>query len=754
MKQNKMKIAVAAMFFALCVMLLNSNTVNAESGFQDLSQDEIVADMGAGWNLGNQLEASIENGVQGETVWGNPTITKAALTAVKNAGFNTVRIPVSWLAKIGPAPNYTIDSSWLNRVQEVVDYAIDQDMYVILDLHNDGSISVDGSWILTNASDQAEIKNKLGIVWGQIASRFADYDEHLIFESMNEIGAESGNSEAEIRSAIDLINQYNQVIVDSIRQSGGNNNKRWILVPGWSTNIDYTAGDYGFTVPTDNYRASSIPSSQKRIMISVHYYTPWEFAGQLDGEVTRWGDVEEGTITWANETYMKNQFKKMYDAFVTNGYPVVIGEYGAVDKAFLDSKNADSRAYFAHSVCKYSKEYGCVPVYWDNGSNGDYGMALFNRQNGYSVTQARILGAIMYYYGSESSAKLSMNSGNLSMELGDSPEQLNVSINPSSSKDWIEYSSSNEAVATVDHYGRVAAKGIGTAVITASINGDSVSCNVTVSAPSVCRLKLYMQNSANWTTSASDAFVSVTGNGTYTLSISGTREEMSSVTLLYIQDVVAYLGASSPSKINSANIQVNSVKVNGQSCTLSGSSSSYNSSSGGLYINLINTWGQSCIQNITPVSGSDGVSFSGINYQDDNTLQVEFALSNVVLANTAQAQETILFEGNTTSYSTADAAWLMDAADNDTVNITYKCTVEEHAGWGILGWGATVDGEWADGTAYTADSSNPLEEKTVSVSVAALKNSLGITGSSNVTYLSLSGYNGGVLTKLSISSND
>ena len=373
----------------------------SNSTFENLNQSQITAAMGAGWNLGNQLEAAV-GGTPSEINWGNPVINENLIKAVKKAGFSSIRIPVSYLSKIGSAPNYTIDSSWLNRVQEVVDMCIDNDLYAIINIHGDGYTTIDGGWLLCAGYDQTTIKAKYKACWQQIATRFKGYDEHLIFESMNEeFDGTYGNPGA---TAYANINAYNQIFVDTVRQTGGNNAKRWLLLPGWNTNIDYTAGNYGFVLPTDNYRSSEIPSGEKRIMISVHYYDPWDFCGQEDGNKTQWGSVANNSSkvpSWGDESYMRSQFKKMYDKFVAQGYPVVIGEYGSIDKSNYDSNNAKCREEFARKVCYYSDMYGLIPVYWDNGYNGQYGFGLFNRST-YQVTQQRIINAIMEIYGGSS----------------------------------------------------------------------------------------------------------------------------------------------------------------------------------------------------------------------------------------------------------------------------------------------------------------------------------------------------------------
>jgi endoglucanase len=374
--------------------------VKAASSFDDLDQTEIVEAMGAGWNLGNQLEASVD-GTPYETAWGNPTITQDLIDAVKTAGFDTVRIPVSYLNKIGSAPDYTIDSTWLDRVQEVVDMCIDNDMFVIINIHGDGYNSVSGSWLLCNGSDQTTIKAKYEAVWEQIANRFADYDEHLIFESMNE--EFDGTYGTPNTTYYDNINDYNQIFVDTVRNTGSNNAKRWLLIPGWNTDIWYTAGDYGFELPTDNYRSSDISSN--RIMISVHYYSPWEFCGNESSDVTQWGDSATDSskvASWGDESYLQSAFSTMYQTFVANGYPVVIGEYGSIDKSEYDSVNTTCRAEFASKVCSYADSYGMIPVVWDNGYTGTYGFGLIDRTT-YEVTEPEIIAAINAVYPSDNS---------------------------------------------------------------------------------------------------------------------------------------------------------------------------------------------------------------------------------------------------------------------------------------------------------------------------------------------------------------
>lgn len=344
-----------------------------------------------GWNLGNQLEAN-SDGTPSETAWGNPVITEKLIKQVKAQGFKSIRIPVSYLSKIGAGPDYTIDSKWLDRVQEVVDMCIDNGLYAIINVHGDGYYSIKGGWLLCAepASEQETIKAKYEKVWEQIANRFKNYDDHLVFESMNEVYDGSyGNPNPEYYNNI---NAYNQIFVDTVRKAGGNNNSRYLLIPGWNTDINFTTGDCN----TYTMEAKFVIPNDSRIMISVHYYTPWEFCGE-EGYDTfyKWGDsVKKFVKPRQSETLVNRQFDKLYNAFIKNGYGVVIGEYGSNDKTSKDKSNTTYRAYFAEYVNYAAHQRNIVTVYWDNGYNGNHGFGLFDRTK-CTVTQPEIIKGII-----------------------------------------------------------------------------------------------------------------------------------------------------------------------------------------------------------------------------------------------------------------------------------------------------------------------------------------------------------------------
>lgn len=434
------------------------------TSFEDLNQSQIVEAMGPGWNLGNQLESVTDN-VPEETNWGNPVITEKLIQSVKAAGFKSIRIPVSYFAKIDDDKDYTIDSKWLDRVQEVVDYCIKNDLYAVINIHGDGYNTIDGGWLLCNGKNQTEIKNKYQKVWKQIAERFKNYDEHLLFESMNE--EFDGSYSEPNKEYYQNINDYNQIFVDTVRKTGNNNTKRWLIIPGWNTNIDYTAGDYGFKLPTDQYRDKSIDKEEQRIMISVHYYSPWDFCGGENGVITQWGneaDDPSKTSTTCDETYMKNQLNLMKTTFADKGYPVFIGEYGSIDKTSYDSENEYYRAYFARKLCRLSRKNGCIPMYWDNGYNGVHGFGLFDRTT-CEVTQPVIIDAIMEGFGQKASQNSTL---------------MSVRLYVSDSKYWTTIQSDNTA--------RITKKG---GTYTLKLNGDKdMLSNITTIALKDCDVEL------------------------------------------------------------------------------------------------------------------------------------------------------------------------------------------------------------------------------------------------------------------------
>ncbi len=289
--------------------------------------------MGNGINLGNTLEACDNNvGIKTnaplsyETYWGQPKTTQTMIDGMKAAGFDTIRIPVAWMTNATHLyeGDYTIDAGYMDRVEEVVRYARKAGMYVIINDH------WDGGWYGMFGSESAETRalamEAYKGMWQQIAERFRDYSDYLIFESANEeLGGRFDEnsplycSDSVVTYLTDderyaLTNEINQTFVDVVRATGGNNATRFLLIAGYSTNIDQTCDDR-FQMPKD--------TADSKLMVSVHYYDPWSYCGASSAaSATKWGKVSD-------YEYLDQQLAKM-TKFTEAGYGVVIGEYGAL----------------------------------------------------------------------------------------------------------------------------------------------------------------------------------------------------------------------------------------------------------------------------------------------------------------------------------------------------------------------------------------------------------------------------------------
>ena len=331
-------------------------------GNMDITAAELASEMTIGWNVGNSLDAMGE-GINSETGWGNPKISEALIRSVKEAGFNTLRIPVTWQGHYGEAPDYKIDDEWLARVKEVVDYAIENDMYAIVNVHHDGA-DTDTSWLTPVPDDEEAMVGQFTKIWEQIAEYFKDYDERLIFAGMNEFHHGYGNPTA---AYLALTDRLNQTFVDTVRASGGNNEQRILIVQGYNTNGEHTLK---MTVPTD--------SAANKLMVEFHFYDPYTYALQGNGD---WGVNGVKKDNWGQEDWVDNIFGRAKKQFVDNGIPVVIGEYGAV---LNKDGNDDFRRYYIEYVTKAAKENGLLPIYWDNGYDGTNGegFAIFDRATG------------------------------------------------------------------------------------------------------------------------------------------------------------------------------------------------------------------------------------------------------------------------------------------------------------------------------------------------------------------------------------
>jgi aryl-phospho-beta-D-glucosidase BglC (GH1 family) len=331
---------------------------------------QIAANIRLGWNLGNTLEA-----IGGETAWGNPQATQALIDKVKQSGFNAVRIPCSW-DQYANASTAQIQAQWLDRVKQVVQYCINDGLYVILNIHWDGGW-LDGN-ITTRA--QASVNAKQKAFWEQIATKMRDFDEHLLFASANEPPVDNATQ-------MNILLSYHQTFVNAVRSTGGRNSYRVLVVQGPSTNISKTYTLMN-TLPTDQVA--------NRMMMEVHYYEPRQFTGLT--EDAQWGNMfyywgngyhpttdPSRNATWGEESFVNTEFQKMKTKFVDQGIPVVLGEYGAIRRTTLTGDaltlHLASRAYWDKYITQQARANGMLPFYWDEGSLTNHGFGIMNRQN-------------------------------------------------------------------------------------------------------------------------------------------------------------------------------------------------------------------------------------------------------------------------------------------------------------------------------------------------------------------------------------
>ena len=318
--------------------------------------------MGPGWNMGNHMDA-INNGVSGETVWGNPKCTQATMDGVKAAGFKAVRICTTWEGHIGPAPAYRIEDSWLNRVAEIVGYAERAGLVAIVNTHHDESYWQDINKCYNNAANHEKVKDEVFAVWTQIAERFKDKGEWLVFESFNEIQDGGwGWSEAFRKNPgaqYKVLNEWNQTFVDAVRATGGENATRWLGIPGYACNPGFTIA--GLVLPTDY-------TSANRLMVAVHDYDPYNYT--LNNPLVRqWGHTADSDkrVSGDDEGAVVAVFEQLKAAYLDQGIPVYLGEMGCSRHAVED---LPYQRYYMEYFCKAAADR-LLPMYlWDNGAKG------------------------------------------------------------------------------------------------------------------------------------------------------------------------------------------------------------------------------------------------------------------------------------------------------------------------------------------------------------------------------------------------
>lgn len=347
---------------AVCFLFLGCSADSSDGGVQAFGSTELnrfISGLMHGWNLGNTLDAqswgegSDNLGLETETSWGMPLTTKSMIAAVSAKGFRTIRVPVSWHNHIIERDGYKIDPEWMERVQTIVDWALECNMNVIINIHHDNTsdngLDVNGGFsISSNDGVKAVSISYITSIWKQVAEHFADYDQRLIFEVLNEPriigndGKEQWNpSGSTLEWANKLIVQYEQSAVAAIRKSGGNNGSRYIMC------APYAASPYnlsGWQLPVD--------SAFQKLIVSVHAYSPYSFCMDR-GDNNKFTDSIESELSWL--------FNSLNTSFVSQGIPVVMGEASASDK-----ENTAERVKWTRSYFRNAKKNSVPVLLWDN----------------------------------------------------------------------------------------------------------------------------------------------------------------------------------------------------------------------------------------------------------------------------------------------------------------------------------------------------------------------------------------------------
>lgn len=418
--------------------------------FADLDASEMIEEMGMGINLGNTLEGH-SNQIPGELFWNSVITTQELVTCIHDLGYNTLRVPVTWGKMIND--DYSISEEWMSRVQEVVDYAINENMYVILNIHHDGA----GGWLRLSGSDEdfAKVEEKFIGVWKTISERFKNYDEHLILESMNEVSGSGSDVDGKNEDLVRL-NQLNQDFVDVVRSTGSNNTKRWLDVPTLNTEISTMIdSQYHFRVPTD---------SAAHIMVAGHIYDPWVTADAVN-------EQKQGSYAY--------QFKALKEKYVDQGIPVIIGEFGVLGGKITQAK--------CEGVAFLAKKYHLTACLWDI----DWENSVIDRAN-LQARNKNLCDAVMrgYFYNTDSGqiagnteviplTGFSVDTDSVTLQPG-RKQRITVSgLAPDNSNDVVLWKSQDSKIASV-YNGLITARAVGTTTITAFTQSGTAAKEIIV----------------------------------------------------------------------------------------------------------------------------------------------------------------------------------------------------------------------------------------------------------------------------------
>lgn len=347
-----------------------------------------AANLGIGFNLGNTFDAYTDptpsDEMSTETAWHGVRTTQQMIKDIHAYGFDTIRIPVSWHNHVDG--EYNISKQWLDRVNEVVDWAMDEGMYVVINIHHDNDPKANA--LYPDKAHLEQSKKYVGRIWEQLSARFKDYDDHLIFEAMNEprlVGTahewDFSTDYDDCREAIDCINELNQLFVDTVRAGGVNNTDRYLMCPGYAASLEGGTNAF-FTLPKD------IDGRESHVMLSIHAYTPYNFALEYPGVSDfNTGDKDR---TWDLNELMN----KLYMDYVCKGTPVVIGEFGCRDK----NGNLQDRVNYSAYYVRMASSRSIPCIWWDNNffSGNEELFGIYDRKNPEN-SNTDIITALMEY---------------------------------------------------------------------------------------------------------------------------------------------------------------------------------------------------------------------------------------------------------------------------------------------------------------------------------------------------------------------
>ncbi len=345
------RIAALASAVMLAFTAMTGCDMQSKGKMRDITTMELVREMGIGINLGNTFESCgdwIDNSsvTNYETGWGSPVVTKEMIQGYADEGFGVLRVPVAWSNMMGE--NYEINPEYLARVREVIDWALESGLYVIMNIH------WDGGWWEKFPTDKENCMEKYTAIWTQLSEEFKNYNDYLMFESLNEEGCWNdvwnrwGGTEGK-DEAYGLLNEINQTFVDIVRDSGGNNDERHLLIAGYATDVELTC-DEMFEMPDDE---------ENRCAVSVHYYTPSTFC--ILEEDADWGKARANWGSPTDIAELEKYMDMLKETFIDNGVPVIIGEYGVS----TGNKTEDTVRNFIATVCEAAYSRQLCPVLWD-----------------------------------------------------------------------------------------------------------------------------------------------------------------------------------------------------------------------------------------------------------------------------------------------------------------------------------------------------------------------------------------------------